>query len=88
MIPYGPEGGIKNTIRSPRAEGEARGLRDGIFDTTQVPIWYYYYLIVYFMKNICKNSFNIKWRPVMTLKILAIQNRAKITFTLPKISSK
>ena len=27
ILPYGPEGGIKNTIRSPRAEGEARSPR-------------------------------------------------------------
>ena len=78
MIPYGPEGGIKNTIRSPRAEGEARGLRDGIFDTTQVPIWYYYYLIVYFMKNIFKNSLDIRWHQKMALKILAFKISQKI----------
>ena len=33
---------------------EGRGLRDGIFDATQGPIWYYYYLIAYFMKIFAK----------------------------------
>ena len=35
ILPYGPEGGIKNTIWSPRAEGEARWLRYGTcYDST------------------------------------------------------
>ena len=34
ILPYGPEGGIKNTIRSPRAEGEARSPR--------AKGWYFY----------------------------------------------
>ena len=41
-LPCGGLGGIKNTTRSPRDEGEARGLRDGIFDTALAPIWYFY----------------------------------------------
>ena len=41
-----------------RAKPEACGLRDGIFDASQGgPIWYCYYLIVYFMKHICKTIF-------------------------------
>ena len=35
-----------------RAKPEARGLRDGIFDTTQAPIWYFHYLIVYYIAKI------------------------------------
>ena len=65
VLPYGPDGGIK-------------GLRDGIFDATQGPIWYFYYLIVYFMKNICRNSFDIKWHQKMVLKILAFKISQKI----------
>ena len=61
-----------------RAKPEARGLRDGIFDATQGPIWYFYYLIVYFMKNICRNSFDIKWHQKMVLKILAFKISQKI----------
>ena len=53
----GPRVASKIPSRSPRAEGEARGLRNGIFDATRGPIWYFYYLIVYFMNNICKNRF-------------------------------
>ena len=45
-----------------RAKPEARGLRDGIFDTTQAPIWYFHYLIVYYMKNIILQSNCIKIR--------------------------
>ena len=61
-----------------RAKPEARGLRDGIFDATQGPIWYCYYLIVYFMKNICRNRFDIKWHQKMALKILALKISQKI----------
>ena len=40
ILPHGPEGGMKipSTAQGLRAEGEARGLRDGIFDDTQGPI--------------------------------------------------
>ena len=66
------------TAQGLRAKPEARGLRDGIFDATQGPIWYFYYLIVYFMKNICRNSFDIKWHQKMVLKILAFKISQKI----------
>ena len=75
---------IPSAAQGLRAKPEARGLRDGIFDATQGPIWYFYYLIVYFMKNICKNIFNIKWRQVMALKILALQSRDKTTLHCQK----
>ena len=39
ILPHGPEGGMKIPSQGLRAEGEARGLRDGIFDDTQGPIW-------------------------------------------------
>ena len=70
-----------------RAKPEARGLRDGIFDATQGPIWYYYYLIAYFMKNICKNVFAIRWYQEMALEVLVSQIRLDF-ITSPKISSK
>ena len=44
---------IQPAAQGLRAKPEARGLRDGIFDTTQAPIWYFHYLIVYYLKNIC-----------------------------------
>ena len=78
IIPYGPEGGIKNTIRSPRAEGEARGLSDGIFDATQGPIWYCYYLVAYFMKNICKSCLGIGWHQKMAFKFSYLKISQKI----------
>ena len=79
----GPRVASKIPSRSPRAEGEARGLRDGIFDATQGPIWYFYYLIVYFMKNICNNVFAIRWHQKMAFEVLV-----RLDFiTSPKISS-
>ena len=40
-----------------RAKPEARGLSDGIFDTTQAPIWYFHYLIVYYIAKSCIKHF-------------------------------
>ena len=71
----GPRVASKIPSRSPRlrAKPEARGLRDGIFVATQGPIWYFYYLIVHFMKNICKNNFDIKWHQKLALEISFLQ---------------
>ena len=39
-------------------------------------LWYFYYLVVYFMKNICRNSFDIKWhQKKMALEIRFLQIR-------------
>ena len=76
------------TAQGLRAKPEARGLRDGIFDATQGPIWYFYYLIVYFMKNICNNSLDIRKHQKMALKISVLkispkirQNELKVVFS-------
>ena len=70
------------TAQGLRAKPEARGLRDGIFDATQGPIWYYYYLIVYFMKNICKDSTYITWHQnnSIVLKLSVSQVNIKLDF--------
>ena len=87
----GPRVASKLPSHSPRAEGEARGLRDGISNASQGPIWYLYYLIVlivYFIKNICITCFVIIWHQNMALKILQVlQIRLNFT-TSPKFSSK
>ena len=77
----GPRVASKIPSRSPRAEGEARSPRAKgcIFDASRGPIWYFYYLIVYFMKNICINSLEIsKHQKKMALKLLALKISQKI----------
>ena len=64
---------IPSAAQGLRAKPEARGLRDGIFGATQGPIWYFYYLIAYFMKNICKTILYIRWQQKMALQILALK---------------
>ena len=66
---------IPSAAQGLRAKPEARGLRDGIFDATQGPIWYFYYLIVYFMKNICKSVFCYQLASKNGIKILVLQIR-------------
>ena len=41
-----------------RAKPEARGLRDGIFDATQGPIWYFYLLKLLILASILSNIFH------------------------------
>ena len=71
----GPRVALKIPSRSPRAEGEARRLRDGIFDATQGPIWYFYYLIAYFMKNIYKYSPDIRWHQRNGIEKFSFENQ-------------